>query len=214
MTPTSPPERESLTGAAAPAASVAIPHTLADLTEYSDEVIASGLVAGDPRCLEETYRRWGSLVYSYALRVLGSVGDAEDVTQQVFVGAWRSKENYRPTSGALPAWLIGITKHRVIDHQRSRAREMRLVGAVEQQVAQTPQDNPGESVVVDVVLNEELRRLDHPRGTILRMAFWEGQTYPQIAERLELPLGTVKSHARRGLMLLRTRLEEVSTWSI
>jgi hypothetical protein len=59
----------------------------------------------------------------------------------------------------------------------------------------------------------EIQRLPHPRGTILRLAFWEGRSYPQIAEQLELPLGTVKSHARRALLHLRTRLTEVTSWS-
>jgi RNA polymerase sigma-70 factor (ECF subfamily) len=62
------------------------------------------------------------------------------------------------------------------------------------------------------VLSAEIQQLPHPRGTILRLAFWEGHTYSQIAERLDLPLGTVKSHARRALLHLRGRLEEVTSW--
>jgi len=63
-----------------------------------------------------------------------------------------------------------------------------------------------------VVLEAEISRLPDPRGTILRLAFCEGQSYPQIAERLDLPLGTVKSHARRALLHLRTRLKEMTSW--
>ena len=59
---------------------------------------------------------------------------------------------------------------------------------------------------------EEIGRLPHPRGSILQLAFWEGRSYPQIAEQLDLPLGTVKSHARRALRHLRTQLAEVTSW--
>ena len=99
----------------------------------TDEDPASGLVAGDERCLEEAYRRWSPVIYSVALRALGSAAEAEDVTQQVFVGGWRSRSGFRPEYGSLPGWLLGIAKHRILDRQRARARELRLVGAVEQQ---------------------------------------------------------------------------------
>ena len=170
-------------------------------------------MAGDVACLEESYRRWAPIVYSIAFRVLGEVEEAEDVTQQVFTSAWRSRANYRPTSGSLPGWLVGITKHRVVDRQRSQMRELRLVTAVEREAGRGVVADPVDSVVDELILTAEVQRLPHPRGTILRLAFWEGQTYPQIADRLDLPLGTVKSHARRALLHLRKRLEEVTTWS-
>ncbi len=182
--------------------------------EASEHELAAGFVAGDVRCLEESYRRWAPVVYSVALRVLGQVGEAEDVTQQVFTSAWRSRANYRPESGTLPGWLVGITKHRVVDRQRAQVRELRLVGAVEREVGGRATSDPIEAVVDELVLSHEVQLLPHPRGTILRLAFWEGHTYPQIADRLDLPLGTVKSHARRGLLHLRARLEEVTTWSM
>jgi RNA polymerase sigma-70 factor, ECF subfamily len=70
----------------------------------------------------------------------------------------------------------------------------------------------GLSTLIDrLVLTEEIRQLPHPRGTILQLAFWEGRSYPQIAEQLDLPLGTVKSHVRRGLLHLRARLVEVAS---
>lgn len=185
-----------------------------DAAEASDAELAAGFVAGDVRCLEESYRRWAPVVYSIAYRILGEASEAEDVTQQVFTSAWRSRANYRPTSGPLPGWLVGITKHRVVDRQRSQMRELRLVGAVEREVSRPNEVDPIDAVVDELILTAEVQLLPHPKGTILRLAFWEGQTYPQIADRLDLPLGTVKSHARRALLHLRKRLEEVTTWPI
>jgi len=184
------------------------------VSEATDEDLATGLVAGDERCLEEAYRRWSPVIYSVALRALGTAAEAEDVTQQVFVGGWRSRSGFRPEYGSLPGWLLGIAKHRILDRQRARARELRLVGAVEQQAGVEGGSEPLEGLIDELVLLHELRKLPPPRGTILQLAFWDGQSYPQIADRLELPLGTVKSHARRALLQLRFRLQEVTSWSI
>ena len=184
------------------------------MSEATDEDLATGLVAGDERCLEEAYRRWSPVIYSVAVRALGSAAEAEDVTQQVFVGGWRSRSGFRPEYGSLPGWLLGIAKHRILDRQRARARELRLVGAVEQQAGVEGGSEPLEGLIDELVLLHELRKLPPPRGTILQMAFWDGQSYPQIADRLDLPLGTVKSHARRALLQLRFRLQEVTSWSI
>ncbi len=174
--------------------------------------LATGFVAGDQACLAESYRRWSPLVFTMARRSLGDTSDAEDVTQQVFVGAWRSRQNFDPELGNLPAWLLGIARHRIVDRQRARGRELRLVGAVEVEAAAHDDVAPVDQTVDRLVLAAEIQQLPHPRGTILRLAFWEGHTYSQIAERLDLPLGTVKSHARRALLHLRTRLEEVTSW--
>ena len=184
------------------------------VSEATDEDLAIGLVAGDERCLEEAYRRWSPVIYSVALRALGTAAEAEDVTQQVFVGGWRSRSGFRPEHGSLPGWLLGIAKHRILDRQRARARELRLVGAVEQQAGVDGGSEPLEGLIDELVLLHELRKLPPPRGTILQLAFWDGQSYPQIADRLDLPLGTVKSHARRALLQLRFRLQEVTSWSI
>ena len=183
------------------------------ITEATDEDLATGLVAGDERCLEEAYRRWSPVIYSVALRALGTAAEAEDVTQQVFVGGWGSRSGFRPEHGSLPGWLLGIAKHRILDRQRARARELRLVGAVEQQAGIDGGSEPLEGLIDELVLLHELRKLPPPRGTILQMAFWDGDSYPQIADRLDLPLGTVKSHARRALLQLRFRLQEVTSWS-
>jgi RNA polymerase sigma-70 factor (ECF subfamily) len=179
----------------------------------ADERLARGFVAGDRACLEEAYRRWSPLVHTLALRELQRGADAEDVTQQVFVSAWRSRADYAPERGSLAGWLVGITRHRILDHHRRQQRLLRLATTLESEAAAAgPPSGPPDRSVERLVLAAEIAQLPDPRGTILRMAFWEGYTYTQIAEGLDLPLGTVKSHVRRALLHLRDRLKETASW--
>jgi RNA polymerase sigma-70 factor (ECF subfamily) len=173
--------------------------------------LALRLRDGSRDALSEAYREWSALVHTLALRSLGNHHDAEDVTQQVFVAAWRSRHTLRPDRGSLAGWLVGITRHTIADAHARRAREARDAAAV---AAKGPPDAlaavPEDQLAIRLVLHDELSRLGEPRGTVVRMAFVDDLTHEQIAQRLDLPLGTVKSHVRRGLTRLRTRLEEVN----
>jgi RNA polymerase sigma-70 factor, ECF subfamily len=170
-----------------------------------------GFAQGDEACLQEVFRRSAPLIYTIAYRALGSSTDGEEITQEVFVSAWRARENYQAEKGSVSGWLIGIARHRIVDRQRARGRDLRLVQAVTKQTDVQVQPEALSTLIDRIVLTEEIGRLPHPRGTILRLAFWEERSYPQIAEQLDLPLGTVKSHARRALLHLRTRLVEVTS---
>lgn len=178
--------------------------------------LAAGLREGDRDCLEEVYRRWSALVHTVALRALGAHHEAEDVTQLVFLSAWRSRHTLTPSEDALPAWLIGITRHRIADRLAERARDARKVASVvardadpgEQPPASELLDTP-DGVVDRLVLAQKVDDLGEPKRTILRLAFHHDLTHEQISSRTGLPLGTVKSHLRRGLVQLRRTLEEV-----
>ena len=171
--------------------------------------LAERFVAGDPASLGEIFDRWSALVHTIALRALGSRDDAEDVTQLVFVAAWRSRHTLTPSPAALPAWLLGIARHKIADRRAERAREARRLAALASVTATEVDVRDDQALVDRVVVRHVVDELPEPRRTILRLAFWDDLTGAQIAERLGMPLGTVKSHVRRGLLQLQSRLEEV-----
>jgi len=171
--------------------------------------LAARLSGGDREALAEMYRRWSPLVHTIALRALGSREDAEDVVQQVFVAAWRGRATLRPDRGSPAAWLVGITKHRVADVRAERYRTHRNLQAVASETVTAPAAADDADWAERLLLVHELERMGDPRATVLRMAFIEDRTHEDIAQALGLPLGTVKSHVRRGLIALRDRLKEV-----
>ena len=142
---------------------------------------------GDETVLREVYDRYGGLVYRLGLSCLGAHHDAEDVAQSTFVAAWRGRQTYDSDRGSLAGWLLGIARRQVLDRVRTMDRE-RTVRAAVQQGGPLQAAVPGPERVVE-------------------LAFFDDLTHLQIASVTGLPLGTVKSHIRRGLERLRTRWE-------
>ncbi|MGP3769310.1 RNA polymerase sigma factor [Streptomyces sp. SDT5-1] len=176
-----------------------------DPREMSDAALAEGLAAGDVGCLAEVYRRWSPVVRGLAQRALGDRFEAEDVMQQVFLAAWRGRSGYRPELGPPVAWLTGIARHRVADALAARNRRAALFEAALARHPVAAEDST-DAAVRRVLLSQELARLPRTQRTVLRLSFYEDLTQPQIAERTGWPLGTVKSHARRGMRRLGDRL--------
>ena len=162
---------------------------------------------GDESVLREVYDRYGGLVYRLGISCLSAHHEAEDVTQATFVAAWRGRQTYDPDRGTLAGWLLGIGRRQVVDRLRVIQRE-RSVSAAVQQVGPGYSEAPAPERVVDrLVIVDELRRLSPEQRRVLELAFFDDLTHLQIAGLTGLPLGTVKSHLRRGLGRLRTRWE-------
>jgi len=162
---------------------------------------------GDDRALEAVYRRWSALVFTLALRSLGDRGDAEDVTQKTFVSAWTSRASYDPAKAKLATWLVTIARRRIADMHEARAR----VRALQDEIVRFSDPDDMVQSEVDLadrlLLADELERLEPDARDVVRLAFYDDLTHQQISERLAMPLGTVKSHIRRSLSRLRSRLE-------
>jgi RNA polymerase sigma-70 factor (ECF subfamily) len=179
--------------------------------EPSDEEVGRRFADGDDQALAWAYERWAGQVHGMAVRAFGPGPDAEDVTQQTFVSAWTGRAGYRPEKGPLPAWLVGVARHKIADTWARRERQRREAEAAITDLQGTPARGATagvDSAVADrVLLLDELDLLGQPQRGIIELAFFEDLTHAQIAARTGIPLGTVKSHIRRTLERLRTRLE-------
>ncbi len=184
---------------------VALPE-LGDAHGYSRPVL-DGLeqrfVAGDELALREAYNLHGALVFGICRRAVGA--DAEDVAQQVFVAAWKGRHGFDAERGSLAGWLSGIAKFKSVDHLRAKGRRPASADKEPEDVAQTPAEVG--RVADRMVLSAALTHLSDTRRKVVELAFYEDLTHHEISERLDMPLGTVKSHVRRGLEALRQELE-------
>lgn len=179
-----------------------------DDSQYEDE-LARCLCAADEIAFAAVYRRWGSLVHTMATRSLGDAHEAEDVTQQVFLGAWRGRDGYRPERGPLGAWLVGITRRKIIDALAARTRRLTLIDSMAYDAHLHRHEAGAPDDVLDrVLLVDALSRLPRHQREVLCMAFYQDLTQAQISECTGMPLGTVKSHTRRGLHRLREGIEQ------
>ena len=139
--------------------------------------------------------------------MLANRSDAEDVTQATFVAAWLGRATFDPAKGSLIGWLLGIGRRKVIDRMRAAARETRVVETVRRLPEPAPTGRTRTRVVDRLVVADELARLPDDQRRMLELAFYDDLTHQQIATVTGVPLGTVKSHIRRGMASLKRRWE-------
>jgi RNA polymerase sigma factor (sigma-70 family) len=164
--------------------------------------VESRFGSDDAAVLRAAFDICGGAVLAYGRRLLPSNEDAEDLVQQVFVTAWRQRHRYDPTRASLLSWLLGIARHKAIDQLRRLERERRVVFEDRRRVV----DEAG--MTADrLLVAEALSWLRPEQQHVLELAFYHDLTHQQIADKLGMPLGTVKSHARRGLQRLRRFLD-------
>ena len=191
----------------------------ASLPEAPDEAELVALMGrirfGDPEALGTLYDLALGRVYGLALRVLRQPQDAEEVVSDVFLQVWDQAVSYCPQRGTVMAWLQTLAWSRAVDRLR-RLRRQRLETPLHPD-GDGDAYASGEDLPVDALLDhlgnvQALQRafqsLTPVQCTVLELAYHEELSQPEIAERTGLPLGTVKSHARRGLAALRAALED------
>lgn len=167
------------------------------------------LAAGDDGALAQLYDVHGAAVFSLARRILKHPGDAEEVVQEVFAQAWKQAGRYDPDRASVAGWLMMITRARALDALRAReARPDRDRSVV---LPELPAHSPGPEMALvskDAIarVREVMRTLDESLRAPLELAYFEGLSQSEIAERLHQPLGTVKTRLRNAVARLRTAL--------
>ncbi|MDG4829386.1 sigma-70 family RNA polymerase sigma factor [Solwaraspora sp. WMMD1047] len=174
--------------------------------QLSDEELAKRFGVGDESALRDAYDRYGRAVFHLAGSTLANRADAEDVTQATFVAAWLGRETFDPARGSLLGWLLGIARRKVVDRLRVVARQDRVLDSVRQEPEPAPAADP-DAVIDRLVIADELAQLPDDQRRMLELAFFDDLTHQQIAAVTGVPLGTVKSHIRRGMANLKRRWE-------
>jgi RNA polymerase sigma-70 factor (ECF subfamily) len=175
----------------------------------SDRYIVERMSRGDGDALASLYDRHARMVYALALRMLGDPSDAEDVAQEVFVQAWRSASSYDAGRGAVAAWLVVMARSRALDRLRRRRGTTDSSGPETLDrlpAAALPQDVRVDLADTATRIRAALRGLPFLQRTAIELAFFDGLSHAEVAERLEQPLGTVKTRIRLGLSKLREAL--------
>ena len=168
--------------------------------------LATAFAAGDEQALRSAYDRWGGLVHAFCVRSLASRADAEEATAQVFVNAWRGRSGFDAGRGSLAGWLLGIARRAVADISSAAARERELQQALEQTRPEQEDTSP-DQLVDRLLVADAMAQLRPEQRRAVGLAFYDGLTHQQVASTMGLPLGSTKTHIRRGLAVLRRRLE-------
>lgn len=164
---------------------------------------------GDQQAFAELYRLTSSYVFSVVLRMMHDRGEAEDMLQDVYTNVWRRADAFDPARGNAMTWLITLARNRTIDC----LRQHRDAPLDEEAMLDIPDENPTPAALAESSqdrqrLEQCMAKLDSQQRDAVREAFFSGATYSELAERLRVPLGTVKSWIRRSLMQLKACLEQ------
>lgn len=183
----------------------AIPDAAAEI----DRRLVRAIGQGQERALSDLYDRYASTVFGVARRILGQTDAAEEVVQDVFTQVWREAARYDPARGNVGAWIVMLARARSIDRLRARQARPDQSRAVED-AAIRPMAAGGDSPEATVVSSEEARRvrdalaaLPQASRTLIDLAYYEGLTHSEIAQRTGVPLGTVKTRLRTAMQTLR-----------
>ncbi|MBA3468843.1 MAG: sigma-70 family RNA polymerase sigma factor [Herpetosiphonaceae bacterium] len=156
------------------------------------------IASGDETALVEFHRQYVNLVFSMALHVLHDHATAEEVTQDVFLTLWRRAALYDPARGSVKSWLLTIARRRAIDYHRRQAHlPLRM-----DEIAVGQQPNV-QLILPDLDLRDAVAALPGDQQECVTMVYFGGLTHTEVAERLHVPLGTVKSRIRLALRRLR-----------
>lgn len=165
---------------------------------------------GDRPAFEALYGRTSAKLFGVCLRILGQPSEAEEALQDAYLAIWRKADQFDASRASPISWLAMIARNKAID--RLRADRVGRAGVPIDLVAELADDNPTVAARVEALSQDRQLRscideLSGEQRNVIRVAFFEGCTYEEIAARSETPLGTIKSWIRRGLIKLKACLE-------
>ncbi len=182
------------------------------LTRLADEDLLTLIERGDADAFEVIYERHSRVAYSLAFRLLGDRQLAEDLVQDAFLAVWRGAARYASARGSVRNWMLSILHNRGVDRLRTLGAMSRRQDALEQMELRRPDEPDAADLAIGRVLagtvRDELGDLPREQFEVLRLAYYGGFTHQEIAQMLQLPLGTVKSRMRLGLERLRRGMGE------
>ncbi len=174
--------------------------------EATDEALLDAITARDDRALAALYDRYGGLAFALAYRILGDRGAAEDVVQDVFLSVWRRAGSFQTGRGSVRTWLLSIVHHRAIDRLRGTAGRARQDAPLDEVDRVVSAEDPWREVSTTLqreALKRGLATLPDAQRETIELAYFGGYTQNEIAQRMAVPLGTVKGRMRIGLQKLR-----------
>jgi RNA polymerase sigma-70 factor, ECF subfamily len=181
----------------------------------ADSELIARAATGDERAMASLYDRFGGVLYAVAYRIVGQRADAEEVVIEALAQVWREAPRFEPSRGSVAGWLAMIARSRALDMVRARTRRERITATA---AADRPGNSPGMSdwrpdagrALDDAERRSRVRRaldlLSPPQRQAIELAYFEGLSQSEIAERLQEPLGTIKTRVRLGMQKLRESL--------
>lgn len=180
---------------------------MSDSRSPDDQELLQRIARRDETALALLYQRYGAQVYSLTYQVLRNSQLAEEATQDTFMKVWRLSHSWDPEKGRFISWLMTVARHTAIDRLRQEERQSALNNASIDEIAPITTDRglPHDPALQDGrLLRQLLQQLPQEQAQAIEMAFFQGLTHSSLAEKLNLPLGTVKTRVRLGLQKLKT----------
>lgn len=176
-----------------------------DARRAEEAALLARVVDRDERAVEELYARYSGPLYSLAYQVTRADRFAQDVVQEVFIALWKDAGRFDPAKGSVGPWLFSLARHKAIDLVRREANVRKRTADVDMSFEQAPDDVDHEAWLNlrrDKV-RDAIAELTDAQRTALELAFFSGLTHVEVAERLDIPLGTAKTRIRSALLRLR-----------
>jgi RNA polymerase sigma-70 factor (ECF subfamily) len=186
-----------------------------EMSGQNDESLARGLQRRDPAAMGDLYDRFGRVAYSVILSIVRDGAVAEDLVQETFLRVWNRAQTFDVGRGALGPWLLSIARNRAIDHVRSASARMER-NAFELDVHEHPSlfvDMERDVVNADHarLIQKAIAKLSQNQREVIQLAYYEGLSQSEMAERMGQPLGTVKTWVRGALKFLRDEISQAVT---